>query len=759
LSVDPRPPHTEGLVPSPDLDRFAELLTEKAHDIWLRKRLAEGWRAAPIQDDLRKQHPNILPFSDLSESQKEQERSAVMSTLEALLATGYRIESATSKSSVQGKTPNFHSLSSILDVIRNRTGEGLPNLSSVCVDGKTEEWKSDPMPYRLLGEKFRSLGEPLLAYDVVTEGLAAFPQDVRLRQLLAFFLEQMGASELSNGILERLYEEGNRDEETLGLFARVQKDMALSACEEDEKSAHRRRAIRLYRKAYELSGGYWTGINAASLLVADEKHEEAIALAQRVFDDCREQLARGNQSGGDRYWVLVTLGEAALILGRGEESKEWYAKGVREGRGRYGDLLSTRRNLRLLADCMVKDAESLIDLFQIPRVIAFVGHMLDSPGRNPQRFPQELESAVKKAIQERLTKFDAGFGYSSAACGADSLFLEAMHEMGGETHIVLPFEKNQFLKESVEYIPEAGLGSRFERALQDASEVVVASGQKLAFGSASFEHVGRLLLGLAALRARQMETDLVPMAVWDGKSGDGRGGTADTIEQWRKLGHSVEVIDLAEILRRERPETRVTVNKTGTGQFSAVGSAHSFSTEIRSLLFADAVGFSTLAEEEIPNFVEHFLGLVADLAKGLADPPLLKNTWGDGLYFVFSEVRTAGTFALDLLDEVRGRKWKEKGLHDVKLRIGLHAGPVYSCVDPVTGQRNYLGTHVSQAARIEPITPPSQVYASQSFAALAAAAKVKEFDCQYVGQTALAKKYGTFPLYLVRRTRESPEKI
>jgi class 3 adenylate cyclase len=71
----------------------------------------------------------------------------------------------------------------------------------------------------------------------------------------------------------------------------------------------------------------------------------------------------------------------------------------------------------------------------------------------------------------------------------------------------------------------------------------------------------------------------------------------------------------------------------------------------------------------------------------------------------------------------------------------------------VTGRAACVGPHVSRAARIEPITPPGQVYASQEFAALAAADGVKEIRCDYVGQTSMAKKYGTFPTYVVNRRR------
>ena len=109
-------------------------------------------------------------------------------------------------------------------------------------------------------------------------------------------------------------------------------------------------------------------------------------------------------------------------------------------------------------------------------------------------------------------------------------------------------------------------------------------------------------------------------------------------------------------------------------------------------------------------------------------------------------------FALDLCDLMTTKRWERCGLPcRLSLRIALHAGPVYQFNDPVTGNRSYGGTHVSRAARIEPITPPGQVYASEAFAAMAAAQRVTSFDLDYAGQTPMAKGYGTFPTYHVRR--------
>jgi class 3 adenylate cyclase len=66
---------------------------------------------------------------------------------------------------------------------------------------------------------------------------------------------------------------------------------------------------------------------------------------------------------------------------------------------------------------------------------------------------------------------------------------------------------------------------------------------------------------------------------------------------------------------------------------------------------------------------------------------------------------------------------------------------------------------VSRAARLEPITPPGQVYASEAFAALAAAQRTPDFTCDYVGQTPMAKAYGTLPAYHVRPRSSDPKSL
>ena len=69
-------------------------------------------------------------------------------------------------------------------------------------------------------------------------------------------------------------------------------------------------------------------------------------------------------------------------------------------------------------------------------------------------------------------------------------------------------------------------------------------------------------------------------------------------------------------------------------------------------------------------------------------------------------------------------------------------------------QLNFSGFHVSRFVRIEPITPPGKVYASEHFASLIVANILLTSTADYVELLQLAKNYGTFRIYHVRRSHE-----
>jgi len=753
MTYKPKPLDTSQVRLGAALTELTEHLAENTHEIWAQQRLSEGWRFGHARDDISKEHPCLVPYSELPENEKEYDRRTALETMKMLLALGYRIESP------QATLISAAGASKLETEERNRIqallakGPRLHEVIAVWNGRNPEVWSKSAELFRLVGERILKLGEPLLAYDVLNQGLEHFPGYLPLRQLLGLALARSGATEAATAVLTQIYREGHQDEETLGLLGRTYKDLAESTTDTEKKEKYLRRAKDSYAKAYELTAGYYSGVNAATLAVLLGEREFAAKLAGEVKVLCLDELKRLEEKKADTYWVRATLGEAALILGAPAEAEEWYGRAVEVGKKRYGDLNSSRRNARLLMAGLGAPSSRIEACFHIPSVVLFAGHMIDQAGRAEPRFPAQLEPHIYAEIREQLDKLDAGFGYSAAACGADILFLEAMMERDAEVYVVLPYETGQFVEDSVDRAP--GWKARFEKAVAEAAEVIVASGQRTP-GGILHEYANRMMYGLAAARAEKMETRLRPLAVWNGAVGDGPGGTASAVQFWREAGAEVQVIDLATILQNDRPAEIRTRNAEPAAAAPPPALARAFAPEIRALLFADAVGFSKLSEEQVPLFVEHFLGLVGKLAWEITPAPLMKNTWGDGLYFVFPDVRSAGRFALELRDRVKATHWAEKGLQDLGLRIGLHAGPVYACVDPVTERPSYVGAHVSRAARIEPITPPGNVYASQPFAALAAAEKGLEFRCDYVGQTAMAKHYGTFPTYVVRyRTPEA----
>jgi class 3 adenylate cyclase/tetratricopeptide (TPR) repeat protein len=653
----------------------------------------------------------------------------------------------------QKKSVSASAVDRIVKALRSPAAMDLADLMTMWRLRDPQQWSSSPEVYRLVGEKVLDQGEPLLAYDVVNEGLKKRPKDVRLRQLQGLALARSGASERANCILEQLRAEKHIDEETLGMLARTYKDLAARSQSPCDAQKFLRRAAEIYADAYQIKGGYWTGINAATTALLIGKTERAINLAKQVSVACLRRLQRAHS---DHYWLLATLGEAALVLRDWSEAANWYQQAGQIGRRSFGDLQSSRRNARLLLRHWKVDSSEIEQYLHIPRVLVFTGHMIDQPGRAKPRFPKELEPAVTNAIRSHLETADAGLGYSSAACGSDILFLEAMLDRGGEICIVLPYEREEFIRDSVNVISDAKWQVRFGEALKHATRVVIASTQRLEIDGVSHDYANQLLLGLARIRAGQLETELSTLAVWDGLHGDGQGGTASVVERWRNCGLPVEIIDLNALRKEARKglqsDTGATTDSSKIQSKRKKRTPLGFGSQIMSILFADAVGFSKLSEQQVRGFVQHFLGAIGRMVSKLPREIVAKNTWGDALYLVFSDLGAAGNFALDLCDLVTTTDWTRHDLPSgLSLRVALHAGPVYEFIDPVTGDRTYGGTHVSRAARIEPITPPGQVYASEAFAAIAAAQRLPFFNFDYAGQTPMAKNYGTFPMYHMRR--------
>ena len=97
-------------------------------------------------------------------------------------------------------------------------------------------------------------------------------------------------------------------------------------------------------------------------------------------------------------------------------------------------------------------------------------HMIDAPDRSTPRFPAALAPAVGAAIRERLARLHLPVVYTSAACGADLMFVEAALDIGAEVNVVLPFDRQDFIRTSVAPGGD-GWAARFDHALSRATRV------------------------------------------------------------------------------------------------------------------------------------------------------------------------------------------------------------------------------------------------------------------------------------------------
>lgn len=88
---NPQPINIEDISLDANLEDLTEAIAENAHDIWARARMDEGWTYGPVRDDTRKQHPDLVPYAQLPDSEKEYDRLMAMNTLRLVRRLGYDI--------------------------------------------------------------------------------------------------------------------------------------------------------------------------------------------------------------------------------------------------------------------------------------------------------------------------------------------------------------------------------------------------------------------------------------------------------------------------------------------------------------------------------------------------------------------------------------------------------------------------------------------------------------------------------------------
>jgi hypothetical protein len=172
------------------------------------------------------------------------------------------------------------------------------------------------------------------------------------------------------------------------------------------------------------------------------------------------------------------------------------------------------------------------------RVIVATGHRVDRAGRTPPRFPN-TEACIDQAkawlrttlTAERDATKGAVSGIAGAASGTDLLFHEVCAELGIPTTVVLPMPKADYRRESVgdggpEWVERFNrlVSSNPPLVLRETDAVPVWVQPLTNYGV--FQRGNIFALEWALLRPN---ADVTLVALWNGKAGDGPGGTRDMI--------------------------------------------------------------------------------------------------------------------------------------------------------------------------------------------------------------------------------------
>lgn len=91
MKYKPNPIITDGIELSEEIMKLSERIAENVHDVWAASRMAEGWSWGKERNDALKQHPCLVPYNELPESEKEYDRKTSIETLELIQKLGFII--------------------------------------------------------------------------------------------------------------------------------------------------------------------------------------------------------------------------------------------------------------------------------------------------------------------------------------------------------------------------------------------------------------------------------------------------------------------------------------------------------------------------------------------------------------------------------------------------------------------------------------------------------------------------------------------
>jgi hypothetical protein len=373
----------------------------------------------------------------------------------------------------------------------------------------------------------------------------------------------------------------------------------IASLPERQKSALRSAFLKDSLEAYEAAfnedlNHYYSGLNTLAMLTMQVKLAELLPdVWAEPFDDddaprelesrkkhiqklsasvdlsLKSTIERNKREEVTDIWVELSEADLCLLnSNKPGKVANLYRDALAGARDFETDTVRRQMNLYQELGLLTENVQAVLDVLDgsaapappavasAPRrVILFTGHMIDDPNRAKPRFPPNKVDVAKKKIAEAVAseqQISGGISYGVAGCasGGDIIFHTVCKDMGIPTRIFLALPRELYIRASVapagpEWVEEFNqlVKARPVRVLGDSEELPTWLQDKPGYNIWQRNNLWNLHNALADVGGENVTL----IALWNGDSGDGPGGTADMVKKAQERGAKTIILDTKKI--------------------------------------------------------------------------------------------------------------------------------------------------------------------------------------------------------------------
>jgi hypothetical protein len=432
--------------------------------------------------------------------------------------------------------------------------------------------------------------------------------DVEANTLLATIFQRLGDLVSSDHAVERALQNkeisGRDRAEVRALMARnakVQWEQSWATAldvETAQKSAlgspYLEKSFELYREGFiEDRNHFYSGLNALAMVTMltelaqvqstiwedsfDSKQDAAQKLQK--LKELRSDLAAGvrlaieskqialQRTNRSDFWVEISIADLICLTSSrpnrvGQAYKKALADASEQARDAVRRQLLLYQRLGILKENIQAGLDNIAPVTRPTQtqqasthVLLFTGHRVDAPDRKTPRFPAAKEKHARAVIFEAVRNEKAKakgpvFGIAGGACGGDLLFHEICEalEIPSQMYLVLP--KNEYIKASV---ADGGPDwvERFNRLYDKMKPKILSGSERLPRwlrAKKDYDIWQRSNLWMLHNALCISQDHLTLIALWNGATGDGPGGTEDMVDRAKDRGATFIHLDAKKLL-------------------------------------------------------------------------------------------------------------------------------------------------------------------------------------------------------------------